>query len=246
MSETWLILGATSPIAGAFAAEVASRGDSVVLAGRDIDELERTSGDLRLRTGATVSVLRFDAAAVDEHDAFVAACRAVADSPVSVLLAFGAMPAQARMDAEPGVALEAARVNYLGAMSVLHRLAPVFEEQRAGHIVVLGSVAGDRGRLKNYVYGSAKAGLHAYVSGLRARLLRAGVPVTLVKLGFVDTSMTWTDGHYKRAASPRAAAKACLRFADKGADVRYYPRMWGLVMLVVRMIPERIFKRLSF
>ena len=135
-------------------------------------------------------------------------------------------------------------VNYLGAVSILSRLAPRMAEEGGGAMVVLSSVAGDRGRPSNYVYGSAKAGLNAYLQGLRASYAAKGVRVTTVKPGFMDTSMTYGLPGMFLVASPEACARACLRFAVKGRDVAYFPAFWWFIMAVIRAIPERIFKRL--
>jgi short-subunit dehydrogenase len=112
-------------------------------------------------------------------------------------------------------------------------------------VVAFGSVAGDRGRLKNYVYGSAKAGLHAYLSGLRNRLRRKGVHVMTVKPGFVDTAMTWGMPGMFLVARPDDVARACLTAAEKNTDVFYVPWFWRWIMVVICAIPERLFKRLD-
>jgi short-subunit dehydrogenase len=135
---------------------------------------------------------------------------------------------------------------YTGAASLLLHLAPVLEAQGEGRVVVIGSVAGDRGRLKNYVYGSAKAGLHAFAQGLRARLFRAGVQVTTVKPGFIDTAMTFGMRTGPLMASPEACARACLRLAASGREVAYYPPVWRLIMLIIKLIPEGVMKKMSF
>lgn len=245
MTATWLILGASSSIARAFAREVAAQGCDVLLAGRDQDDLERSAADLRIRYGGRAEAIAFDAVAYDSHEAFVAECRRRTRGALNVFLAFGLMPGQAEMDADFALARKTIEATYLGAVSILSRLAPALEAQGTGHLVVLGSVAGDRGRLKNYLYGSAKAGLHHYLQGLRARLARSGISVTTIKPGFMDTAMTWGLPGLFLVASPQACARACLRFAEQGAEVRYVPRFWGGVMLVIKMIPERLFKRMN-
>lgn len=242
---TWLILGASSPIARAFAHAVAEEGEAVLLAGRDGEDLGRCANDIAIRHGVAATVLAFDALELDTHDSFVQACGGAAEGPLSVFVAFGSMPEQADIDAQVGLGLSAIAATYSGVVSVLHRLAPMLEAQGTGHVVVLGSVAGDRGRLKNYVYGSAKAGLHVYLQGLRARLWRAGVSVTTVKPGFIDTAMTWGLPGTFLVASPKACARACLRWAHSGKEVGYFPRFWWIIMTIIRAIPERIFKRLS-
>ena len=246
MSEqTWVILGGSSPIARAFAQEAAEAGCGVLLAGRDIEDLERSASDIALRYDVPAQALAFDALEPGAHDAFVAACRDAAKGTLSVFLAFGLMPGQAEIDDEVEQGLKTMAATYGGAVSILHRFAPVLEAQGRGHVIVIGSVAGDRGRLGNYVYGSAKAGLHAYVQGLRARLWRAGVSVTTVKPGFIDTSMTWGLPGPFLVASPKDCAKACLKWAEKGVTTRYFPAFWWLIMTIIRTIPEPIFKRLS-
>ena len=148
--NTWLILGASSSIGRAFARLAAAEGADVLLAGRDIDDLELTAADVRVRTGRRVEVLRFDAEAIDDHAAFVAECaaRATGDGELNVFLLFGAMPEQEDIDKDFALAQHTVQVNYLGAMSVLSRLAPHLEARGRGRVVVLSSVAGDRGRPK--------------------------------------------------------------------------------------------------
>ena len=155
------------------------------------------------------------------------------------------MPGQDDIDVKPDLVLDTVAATYAGVVSVLHRFAPSLEAQGAGHVVVLGSVAGDRGRIKNYVYGSAKAGVHAYLQGLRARLWRSGVSVTTVKPGFMDTAMTWGLPGMFLVASPQSCAAACLGWANKGVESRYFPSFWWGIMTIIKSIPERIFKRLS-
>lgn len=245
--ETWLILGASSAVARAFARLVAAEGSGVVLAGRDLEDIERSAADLRARGAADVAVLRFDAADYAGHAGFVTEVAAArgGNRRLNVFLAFGAMPEQAAIDADPSLVVDTVAANFTGAASVLTCLAPLLEAQGAGHVVALTSVAGDRGRLKNYVYGAAKAGLNAYLQGLRARLFRAGVSVTTVKAGFLDTAMTFGLPGMFLVASPEACARACLAHARKGRELVYFPMFWWGIMSIIRAIPERIFKRLS-
>jgi len=243
--ETWLVLGASSPVARAFARKAAASGADILLAGRDPEDLERTAADIRVRTGRQSEVLSFDAARTADHQAFVAHCVSRAGS-LNAFVAFGLMPSQEAMDREFELAEQAIAANYVGAVSVLARLVPHFEAQGRGCIVVLTSVAGDRGRLKNYIYGSAKAGLNTYLQGLRARLDRCGVCVTTVKAGFLDTSMTFGQPGLFLVASPDTCATACLRAAAKGRDVIYFPAFWRWIMTIIKAIPEPMAKRLSF
>ena len=242
---TLLILGASSPIARAFAREAARHGAHIVLAGRDLGDLEDTAADLRIRYRVEVGVIAFDATAYDTHGAFVHACAEAVSDELNVFLAFGAMEEQAAIDADFTLARRTIEATYLGAVSVLMRLAPELERRGGGHVCVLGSVAGDRGRPKNYVYGSAKAGLHAYLQGLRARLHRAGVAVTTIKPGFVDTAMTFGRPGLFLVTSPEDCARACYRHTVRGAEVAYLPGFWRAIMTVIRAIPESLFKRMD-
>jgi short-subunit dehydrogenase len=245
-SETWLVLGASSAIARAFAIQAARGGADVLLAGRDLADLEASAADIRIRTGRNAAMLSFDAVDFTSHPAFIDRVRGMAgDTTLNLFLAFGIMPAQAEIDAEPALGPAVIAANFTGAVSVLQAVAPVFEAQRRGRIVVLSSVAGDRGRLKNYVYGATKAGLTTYLQGLRARLFRVGVSVTTVKPGLVDTAMTWGLPGMFLVAEPGRVAKACLRAAARGRDEIYVPLFWWGIMTIIRNIPERIAKRLS-
>jgi len=240
--ETWLVLGASSSVARAFARRVAAAGADLLLAGRDAEDLERSAADLRLRSGGHAEALAFDAADFAAHAAFVERCRAQGGR-LNVFLAFGAMPPQSAIDADFALAEQTIAVNYTGAVSILSRLAPALEAGAC--VVVLSSVAGDRGRPKNYVYGSAKAGLNAYLQGLRARLHRRGVGVTTVKAGFLDTAMTFGLPGMALAADPESCARACLKAARAGREVIYFPAVWRPIMAVIRALPERLFKRLD-
>lgn len=242
--RTWLVLGASSSVGRAFARLAAQQGADIVLAGRDTDDLNRTAADVALRTGASVDVMLFDAADFDSHAAFAADC-ARRDSALDVFLLFGTMHEQDDSDEDFDLVRQTVNVNYLGAVSILDRLAPILEEQGDGRVVVLSSVAGDRGRRKNYLYGSVKGALNLYLQGLRARLFEAGVSVTTIKAGFLDTDMTFGLPGLFLVASPEECAEACLRLSAKGRESAYFPKFWFLIMTIIKSIPEPIFKRMS-
>jgi short-subunit dehydrogenase len=136
-------------------------------------------------------------------------------------------------------------VNYTGAVSVCERVAEHLIARKRGTIIGVSSVAGDRGRQSNYIYGSAKGAFTLYLQGLRNRLFPLGVHVLTVKLGFVDTRMTWGMNTRIPIAAPEAAAQAILSAAAGGEDVLYYPRFWRGVMTIIGAVPERVFKRLK-
>jgi short-subunit dehydrogenase len=243
--RTWLVLGASSSVARAFARLVAQQGAAVLLAGRDTDDLARTAADLTARHGVGAGVLAFDARDRASIGTVVAYASTLPAGTLDVFVAFGSMPEQAAMEADPALAVATIEATYTGAVHLLLGLAPILEAGKQGRVVVLGSVAGDRGRLKNYVYGSAKAGLATFTAGLRNRLFRSGVLVTTVKPGFMDTAMTWGLPGMFLVASPEAAAAEILKASLKGKEVVYTPIFWALIMLIIRLIPERIFKKLS-
>jgi short-subunit dehydrogenase len=243
-AQTWVILGASSSIGRAFARAAAARGGDVIVCGRDSNDLARTAADIAATTGRAARAEQFDALAYDTHAAFAAELARV-PGVLNVVLVFGTMPEQAAMDADPALALACIESVFGGAVSVLQHLAPVLERRGSGVVIGFGSVAGDRGRLKNYVYGAAKSGLHTYLAGLRNRLGRAGVRVMTVKPGFVDTAMTFGLPGMFLVAQPGDVAAACLAAADKRRDIVYVPWFWRWIMLIIRAVPERIFKKLS-
>ncbi len=238
----WLVLGASSSIARAFARLAAGNGAELILAGRDLADLERTAADARLHGAAQAEVRAFDAAETSSHAAFV---DGLPPGPLNVLLLFGLLHPQSAIDRDPSLGERVIAVNYTGAVSILSRLEPRLAREGRGAVVVLSSVAGDRGRPSNFVYGSAKAGLNAYLQGLRARLSRRGVSITTVKAGFMDTAMTYGLPGMFLVASPEACARACLAAAAKRRDTIYFPSFWRLVMAAIRTIPEPVFKRLD-
>jgi short-subunit dehydrogenase len=221
---------------------VAREGSDVLLGGRDTEDLARTAADVKIRTGREATALGFDATAYDTHADFVKTCSSKAER-LNVFLAFGSMPSQEEMDRDFCLAKAMVETNYLGAVSILSRLTPLLEAQGCGHVVVLGSVAGDRGRLRNYLYGSSKAALHTYLEGLRARLFRSGVKVLTVKPGVLDTAMTWGLPRLPFPATPEDFARAMLTHIKRGREIAYVPGIWRVIMLVIRSIPERFFKR---
>ncbi len=243
--DHWLVLGASSSMARAFVREAAAQGAVVTVAGRDVADLQATAADARLR-GATASrVMACDATDPASRAACIADA-AVDGTVLNVFVAIGSMPDQDAMDADPALLAQMVESTYTGPMALLQGLAPEFERQKGGRVVVVGSVAGDRGRRKNYLYGSAKAGLATYASGLRARLFPSGATVTLVKPGFVDTAMTWGLPGLFLVASPQACAQAIMKAAQKGRAVLYHPFFWRFIMLIIQHIPADVMKKLKF
>ncbi len=240
-----LILGATSPIARAVADEYAAAGNSIGVAARDIEEAERIGSDLSIRHGVSTDALSFDARDFDGHHRLIDDAEA-ALGPVEVaLVAFGTMGDQQQSEQDFQKARQVIDVNYTGAVSICEILARRFEERARGSIIGISSVAGDRGRASNYFYGSAKGAFTLYLQGLRNRLADRGVHVMTVKLGFVDTRMTFDLDTSIPIASPEETGRAIFEAEHKGVDSFYYPRFWRGIMTMIKSIPERVFKHLS-
>lgn len=218
----------------------AALGYSIQLAARNASALESYKTDMELRHGVLVSLHEFDALATDAHEAFVAG---LPELPQIAVCAVGLMGQQSENERDVATAVRVMRSNYEGPASILAILANRFEERGSGSIVGISSVAGERGRAQNYVYGSAKAGLTAFLSGLRNRLAKRGVHVMTVLPGFVATQMTeGMDLPAQLTAEPNEVADAIARAVKSKKHVIYVRPIWRLIMLIIRSIPERIFK----
>jgi short-subunit dehydrogenase len=244
MSETWIILGATSTIARCFARSLSERGDGVLLAGRDMAELDLIAQDCAHRGAPLAKAIAFDARDPSSFEPILDFARASSET-VCVAVFVGSMPEQEAIDADPALVDGTIIDSFTGPARFLTAMAPILEKQGNGTVIGVGSVAGDRGRLGNYVYGSSKAGFHAYLSGLRNRLGRSGVHVVTVKPGTVDTAMTWGMDALPFLAQPEKIASDILRAADKRKNVIYTPIIWWPVMTIIRAIPEWLFKKLK-
>jgi short-subunit dehydrogenase len=242
-SETVLILGAKSDIARALAHHYAKAGHPLYLAARRAERLEAEVSDLKIRYGATAQALEFDATDYGSHAAFYAG---LSPQPDIVIVVFGLLTDQEEADKDWQTAQATLEVNFLGAASILHPIANAMEARGSGTIVGISSVAGDRGRASNYHYGSAKAGFTALLSGLRNRLAKKGVHVLTVKPGFVDTAMTAElDTPAPLTAQPEQVARDIAKAVQKRKNTIYTKWMWRYIMLIIRNIPEGIFKKLS-
>jgi len=238
-----LILGARSDIGRAIAHSFAARGHPVQLAARNAAALEADRADIALRHGVEVTLHEFDALATASHQTFVAGLPAL---PQVAVCAVGLMGDQAQSERDPEATARVMRSNFEGPASILAVLANHFAARGSGALVGISSVAGERGRASNYVYGSAKAGFTAFLSGLRNRLARSGVQVITVLPGFVATQMTeGMDLPARLTASPQQVAQAVARAVAKGRDRIYVKPIWQLIMAVIRALPESLFKRTS-
>jgi short-subunit dehydrogenase len=238
-----LIVGAKSDIAKAVATTYAKNGFNITLSGRKIDEAERFANDLRIRYGIEVSLTELDLSDTASHENFY---NALEPKPDGVVIAAGYMVDQEVAQNSLDETLNTINVNFTGAVSLLNIIANDFEQKKEGFIIGISSVAGDRGRKANYIYGAAKAGFSAYLSGLRNRLFESGVKVLTVKPGFVNTKMTQgLDLPEKLTAQPSEVAEDIYNAQQNAKDILYTKWIWRYVMLIITHIPEFIFKKLS-
>jgi decaprenylphospho-beta-D-erythro-pentofuranosid-2-ulose 2-reductase len=240
-----IVLGATSAIAQATVRLLAARGASLYLVGRNAANLQAVAQDAATRGAAKVESQAVDLNDFNAHEGLVDAAYSALGGLDGVVLAHGVLGDQAEAQKSWAATEAVLRTNFLSAVSLLTVLANRFEAQKAGTIVVISSVAGDRGRQSNYVYGAAKGALSTFLSGLRNRLSPSGVAVVDVRPGFVDTPMTAAFKKGALWASPEKVARGIVRAADARRNVVYLPGFWRLIMLVIRMVPEGIFKRLK-
>jgi decaprenylphospho-beta-D-erythro-pentofuranosid-2-ulose 2-reductase len=246
MQNTILIVGASSSMARAIAAKLASGKNNLLLAGRNVDDLQKTARDLEIRHDIRAQVVRFDALDLDSHPAFVEECLEHADGVLKgVVLCHGYMADQAEAQEDFRETRKMIDTNFTSAVSILNLLANHFEKRQEGFICAVSSVAGDRGRGSNYLYGSTKAALNAYLQGLRNRLAKVKVPVLTVKPGFVDTRMTWGLPKLFLVASPDRVATDICRAIDRRKNIIYTPWFWWGIMSIICSIPEPVFKKLK-
>jgi decaprenylphospho-beta-D-erythro-pentofuranosid-2-ulose 2-reductase len=240
-----LIIGGTSAIAGETAKLFARDGASLFLTGRSSDKLAAVADDLAVRGAAQVDVATLDVAQVAGHRGVIdAAVRTLGGLDVA-LVAHGTLPDQERCQQSVEDTLEAMQVNFTATIGLLTLLANELEAQRHGCLAVITSVAGDRGRPSNYVYGAAKGGVGTFLQGLRARLFRSNVAVVTIKPGFVDTPMTAGVRKNPLFADPARVGREVYRAIIRRPDVVYLPWFWRPIMAVITALPENVFKRLQ-
>ena len=244
MMQTWILLGASSAMSRAFARRLAAEGACVLLAGRDVKDLEATAADCLLRGARKAEALAFDTRAPKGFATLIKRMEAE-EGILNAAVFAGSMPEQAAIDADPSLIDGVVTDSFTGPAQFLQLLAPLIEARGGGTVIGISSVAGDRGRIGNYVYGAAKAGFHTYLSGLRNRLTRAGGHVVTVKPGFVDTAMTWGLPGMFLVASPDKVADDLVRAVEKRRNVIYTPFFWRYIMLIIIHVPEFVFKKMK-
>lgn len=243
-TKTVLIAGATSDIALAFAHEFAAGGASVQLAGRNIKALEREQADLRATYDAEISVHELD---ILDFSSFKAFFNALQPLPDIIICAVGYMGNQEETAGEIELSRNVIDTNFSGPAIFMETAASILAPLSGDKALVgISSVAGDRGRAKNYVYGSAKAGFSQYLSGMRQKYSQTNLHIMTVKPGFVDTAAT---KHMELpgvlTSSSKSLASAVIKAIRKKRQI-YYPWKWLLIMLIIKILPERIFMKMQF
>jgi short-subunit dehydrogenase len=241
-----LIIGATSAIAEATARLWAAEGHRLYLLGRNDERLAAIALDLKLRGAEAVEYAALDLNDFAQHGAVLDASASALEGLDIVLIAHGTLGNQKVSEQDFTATLQELNTNAISVISLLTDLANRFEAQKHGSIAVISSVAGDRGRQSNYVYGTAKGAVTIFLQGLRNRMHKSGVRVLTIKPGFVDTPMTaGIDKKGPLWASPEAIARSIRNGIEKKRDTIYSPWFWMGIMTIIRLIPERIFKRLK-
>ena len=240
-----LIVGATSAIAQATARRLAGDGDAFFLVARDQNKLNAVAEDLRVRGASQVETAVMDVLDYDQHRTVIAHAIEAMEGLDVALIAHGTLPDQKACEESFELTRREFETNALSVMSLLTHLANHFERQERGTIAVISSVAGERGRRSNYVYGTAKGAVNVFMQGLRNRLARSGVHVLTIKPGFVDTPMTAGFRKGLLWAQPEKIATDIRRAIESKSDLVYTPWYWRYVMLLIRAVPESIFKRLK-
>lgn len=242
-----VILGATSGIALEVQRLLARRGCELLLVARSAQRLAELTTDLVARGAEQVVTYSADLGSIQQHAAIFDFVRRTFPEFDTVLLAYGSMHNQKDAESSVDVLLEELQVNFVSATAILTLFAADLERRRTGCLAAITSVAGDRGRRSNYIYGSAKGALSLFLQGLRSRLHTAGVRVITIKPGPVRTPMTDHMPNSARFADPEQVAGDIVRALERQSpDVLYTPKVWRYVMTAVQQLPEGIFKRLTF
>jgi decaprenylphospho-beta-D-erythro-pentofuranosid-2-ulose 2-reductase len=241
-----LILGATSAIAIATMRIYAARGASFYLVARNSEKLSVVAADAQVRGASHVFTRVLNLDEIHQHAELLARAVQKLSGLDMALIAQGVLGDQGEAERDFAAAEAIIRTNFVSVLSLVTSLANYFEQRRSGTIAVISSVAGDRGRKSNYIYGTSKAAVTVLLAGLRNRLDRLGVQVLTIKPGFVASPMTARLKQGILFASPETIARGIVSAIEHRKDVVYLPWFWWPIMAIIRMVPEKIFKRLNF
>ena len=239
-----LIIGATSAIATECARIWAKEQSQFFLVARDLQKLSEISADLEARGVSKVCQYAMDATNIDDHKSMLEACISEFHQIDIALIAHGTLPDQQNCERDVELTLKEISSNGTSVIALLTIFAAQFEKQKCGSIAVISSVAGDRGRPSNYVYGAAKAAVSTFCEGLRARMFKVGVSLTTIKPGFVDTPMTkGLNLPPQLLSTPQKVATQIVAAIHRRDNTIYTPKFWSFIMLIIRLVPASIFKR---
>ena len=239
-NNTALIIGATSSLATIFCRELAEQGWSLILCGRNKEELKILSSDLYIRYNIKCRIIVVDL----NSESFMPKKIILKASPFNNIFIFSGVIENSNSKNIVGNINNVIKVNFLSIIQMIEISINELKKHQNSKIMVMSSVAGDRGRKSNYIYGSAKAGINEYCSGLRNKLNNLGIHVMTVKLGFVDTPMTFNLTS-KLIAKRSYVSKQIILALNHNKDVIYVPFFWKYIMIIIKLIPEKLFKRLS-
>jgi len=238
-------LGATSSIAIATMRQLARPDTRFMLVARNRDRLTAVAQDLHTRGALEVDTWVMDLDDTAAHEEMLASAAERLQRIDLALIAHGVLGDQQAAEVDFEAAAAVLHTNFISAVSLLTWLGNYFQAQRGGTLAVVSSVAGDRGRKSNYVYGASKAALNVFLEGLRNRIDRDGVQVLTIKPGFVATPMTAHVAKNALFASPQQVARGICKAIEQRRDVAYVPWFWAVIMLLVRSIPSRFFKKMN-
>lgn len=238
-----LTIGATSAIAHETLKHFANEGAEMFLVGRNVAKLQVVADDLRVRGATDVTTFVLDMNELDQHAPLLEQARQTLGQIDLLFVAYGILPDQKECETDVEVALHSFNTNATSVISLLTLATPIFEQQQQGTIAVISSVAGDRGRRYNYLYGSAKAAVSTFLQGLRAHLFHYNVAVITIKPGPIDTPMTANHRKSLLFTSQEKAGTLIYQAIIKRKQTVYVPWFWKVIMGVIKIIPEAIFKR---
>lgn len=246
-NHPWIIIiGGTSAIAKSLAHQWAQKNFNLIISGRDEEEINSICNDIQIRYSILCQPLKLDLLDFEQHQNFFEKCLTISNHHIKgIIFCAGFMDEQNKVQNNNSLTIQTINANFTSTASILNLFANYFETNKNGFIACISSVAGDRGRQSNYIYGAAKSGLSTYLQGLRNRMFKSGVPVLTIKPGFVDTAMTYGMEGLFLVASPDKVAKDIILAIEKKKDILYTPGFWKYIMLIIKNIPERIFKKMS-
>ena len=247
MSRPVMIIGATSGIGRAIANGYASQGQALILCGRDETLLKNTTQDIAIRFGVTATPLALDVLDFSRHETIMRQAQALSSDPIEgVIMCHGIMPDQRQVFGNAEALRELIDTNFASTVSLSEAAAALLSPQGSGFLCVVTSVAADRGRALNHLYGATKAAVTTYLEGLRVRLAADNIAVINIKPGAIDTGMTWGMQGLPLMASAERVARDTIRGIEKNRAVVYSPRIYSIIMAVVRSIPDRVFTKMNF